>query len=62
MNGEMSIEQWEDNALRYAKATAQLSTILGNFGQNSVHVLLISVVKYLICIVGQKISWLWRRG
>jgi len=62
MNGEMSIEQWEDNALRYAKATAQFSTVLGNFGQNSVHVLLISVVKYLICIVGQKISRLWRRG
>jgi hypothetical protein len=59
--GEMSLERWEGDALGYAKATGLLSVVVGNFGQSGIGKLFWSAVRYLICIIGQKISWLWRR-
>jgi 2-polyprenyl-6-methoxyphenol hydroxylase-like FAD-dependent oxidoreductase len=55
-----SLKRWEGNAVRYAKATGLLSVVVGSFGQASIWRLLVSVVRYLMCIVGQKISSLWR--
>jgi 2-polyprenyl-6-methoxyphenol hydroxylase-like FAD-dependent oxidoreductase len=57
-----SLQEWEGNALRYAKSTGMLSVVVGSFGQAGIAKLLLSAVRYLMCITGQKISWLWRRN
>jgi 2-polyprenyl-6-methoxyphenol hydroxylase-like FAD-dependent oxidoreductase len=61
MRGEMSLQRWEGDALRYAKATGLLSTLFGSYGQAGIGKILLTAVRYLLCIVGHKISWLWRR-
>lgn len=62
MKREMSVKRWEDDVLRYAKATTQFSTAIGDFGQSGMGAFLTSVVRYLVCILGQKISGLRRQS
>jgi hypothetical protein len=59
LKGEMSMMQWERKALQYASSTRLSSIVVGNYGQKDLASLLMSIVKYFLVIIGQKISGLW---
>lgn len=59
LKGEMSMMQWERKALQYASSTRLSSIVVGNYGQKDLASLLVSIVKYFLVIIGQKIFGLW---
>ena len=59
MEGKMSMRRWEGEALRYAKATGLSSVAAGHFGLSKYGQLFFDVVRYLVCIIGQKLSSFW---
>ena len=56
IKGNMNVSQWETEVLRYAASTRMYSRVLGNYGQASLLTFLASGIKYLILIIGQRVS------
>lgn len=59
LKGEMSMMQWERKALQYASSTRLSSIVVGNYGQKGLVSFFVSIIKYFLVIIGQKIPGLW---